>query len=169
MKSLLCLIIAASLFLISSNAKAQVIVNVDENGGGTMTLSSGLVIPTPVTIASPPVYHLAAPLGFVPMPGDVVLTDGSAANPQISDLLRFDANGNVTIFSDRDATENDPLALADVGIPPVGTVATFLPETDTSGNPVGSPDENVLNGLFGYTPALGPDFPARPRQARSLP
>jgi hypothetical protein len=141
--------VAALLFAVRAGS-AQVI-SFDENGKGTFG-----TVTLPVTPSSPPVYHLAVLLGYVPTPGDVLVTEGANTAQLDSDLLRFDPNGNLTVFSDREATDLPPLDLADVGIPtPIaGLPFITLPETDLTGKPA---VEGGINGLFGYMP--GPGMP----------
>ncbi|MDP9174940.1 MAG: hypothetical protein M3O30_13910 [Planctomycetota bacterium] len=156
MKILFAMAFGLLLFSAIRSASAQFIVGVDENGGGT-TLTPGGLISTPVTLSSPPVYHLGPVFGFVPTPGDVIVTDGTPANPTNSDLLRFTANGDLFIYSDINATENDPKALADVGVPTTfQSNAISLPETNPNG---GTLNEAIVNGLFGYFTVAGSGLP----------
>jgi hypothetical protein len=69
-----------------------------------------------------------------------------------SDLLRFDANGKLTVFSDVETSDIPPLDLADVGIPTPAPGAVFPLETNAAGGPA---VEGGINGLFGYQPAPG--------------
>ena len=71
-----------------------------------------------MTKSSPPVYHLSAAFaaagqGFIPTPGDVVVNETATAQIS-SDLLRFDANGNLTVFSDIETNDVPPFDLADL-------------------------------------------------------
>ncbi|HEV2970553.1 MAG TPA: hypothetical protein VGY55_11335 [Pirellulales bacterium] len=161
MKRMYSMIVAILLIAAAHPAMAQIQVNTDENGGGTYTYFGTHNWGGFVTKSSPPVYHLEAALAAVTPPGpNPIVTPGDVivnevATAQISsDLLRFDNNGNLTVFSDIEANEPPPLDLADVGVPAPGTNVVILPETSPSGGP---PVEGGVNGLFGYQP--GPGMP----------
>lgn len=158
-------IVAVAMMALSlRSTSAQVdIINVDENGNGTAILGSSGSVPLLVTKSSPPVYHLGALLGFVPTAGDIVLSEFLGTGLVTSDLLRFDGNGDLTVFSDVSSAEHDPVSLADVGIPTFQSNVNVAPETDTSGSSRASaPDSGFENGLFndavpaGAAPGAGP-------------
>jgi hypothetical protein len=119
----------------------------DENGRGVEITTSGGTTPIPVTLSKPPVYHL----GYLSIPGDILIIEPGTPNNAPSDMLRFDAQGNVTVFSD--VEPNDVVELADVtALPP--PVSPFT--TVTENGPNGGPGvEGGVNGLFGYTPPVG--------------
>jgi hypothetical protein len=160
------LIVAGILFMAARPAAAQSFqVNIDENGGGSYFGPNGQSHTWGgfVTLSSPPVYHLtpafaATGVNVVPVPGDIVVTETAAAQIP-SDLLRFDGNGNLTVFSDFESTDKPPFDLADVGVPTPATNAVFKLETDQFGGPA---VEGGENGLFGYTagPGTPGGFPA---------
>jgi hypothetical protein len=84
-----------------------------------------------------------------------VLISESAVAQIPSDLLRFDANGNLTVFSELESSDKPPFDLADVAaFPTPGTNLVNLLETDQFANPA---VEGKENGIFGYTP--GPGMP----------
>ena len=151
MKAFTSILIAALLFLAARPAAAQFLLNVDENGGGNYFGPNGELHTWggSVTLSSPPVYHLVGPLGFVPTPGDVLVSEVATALVP-SDLLRFDANGNLTVYSDVESTDHPPLDLADVGVPTPASGAVSRIETSPT---CGLPVEGGVNGLFGYMPA----------------
>ncbi len=144
---------------------AQFQINIDENGGGTYFGPNGESHTWGgfVTLSSPPVYHIAAATAatgttLAPTPGDVLISESATAQIP-SDLLRFDANGNLTVFSDVESSDKPPFDLADVGVPTPGTSVVSLLETDQFGNPA---VEGKENGIFGYspTPGMPGSFPA---------
>jgi MYXO-CTERM domain-containing protein len=118
----------------------------DENGRG-QNITTGTAIPFSV-LPAPLTYDL----GYTSTAGDIVVTEPGTPNNAPSDILRFDANGNVTVFSDLESTDPSP-DLADVtALPTPSTNAVFLLEN----GPGGAPGvEGGVNGLFGYTPPAG--------------
>ena len=141
------------LFVSAGPAVAQFQVRIDENGGGSYFGPNGELHTWGgmVTLSSPPVYHLQTALGFVPSPGDVLVSDAATAVLP-GDLLRFDGNGNLTVYSDVEASDVPPFDLADVGVPTPATNLVTRLETDPTGGPA---VEGQINGLFGYSPAPG--------------
>jgi hypothetical protein len=122
---------------------AQITVNFDENGNGTF---GGSPMPFHVNF-----LRYQFPINITV--GDVVVTEGPVGpnGSGNSDILRFDDNGGVTVFSDLEAGEVNP-DLADVppsGFPMPAPGALMFPETDPSGGPA---VEGAVNGLFGYAP-----------------
>jgi PEP-CTERM motif-containing protein len=168
MKRIASLIVATALLALPHPAKAQFQANIDENGGGSYfgPNGEGHTWGGFVTLSSPPVYHLEAafasvtPPGpsFIPTPGDILISESATAQIP-SDLLRFDANGNLTVFSDKESSDLPPFDLADVGVPAPGTNVVSLLETDQFGGPA---VEGKENGIFGYQAAPGTPggFPA---------
>jgi hypothetical protein len=154
MKSLVISSIALIVVLSVRSVSGQTFT-FDENGKGTVITTAGGTVAIPVsTTPAPLTYHL----GYASTPGDILLTEGTSANTS-SDLLRFDNQGNVTVFSDLEPTEPSP-DLADVtALPPPITPFATLPETDPSG---GAGLEGGINGLFGYSPAPGSGLPGAP-------
>jgi hypothetical protein len=125
----------------------------DENGRGTQVTTAGGTVSIPFS-TGPLTYHL----GYTSTAGDIVLTEGTLANTT-SDLLRFDAQGNVVVFSDLEPGEPSP-DLADVtALPPPNTGFLTLAENGPGGGPG---LEGGINGLFGYTPAPGSGLPGAP-------
>jgi hypothetical protein len=125
-------------------AAAQITVDFDENGRGTVNGATMGFTTGPLRYQFP---------GGALTPGDVVVTETPVGTNQTdSDLLRFDANGGITVFSDLESGETSP-DLADVPvIPSPVTPFLTLPETDPKGGPA---IEGGVNGLFGYTPTPG--------------
>ena len=117
----------------------------DENGRG-VNVTTGTAIPFSNSPA-PLTYHL----GYPSTAGDIVVTEPGTPNNAPSDILRFDAQGNVTVFSDFESGEQPDLA--DVtALPAPSTNAVFPLEN----GPGGAPGlEGGVNGLFGYTPPAG--------------
>jgi hypothetical protein len=86
-------------------------------------------------------------LPFPGVPGDVRLFETNAGTNQLSDILRFDGNGNLYFFSERETTDLPPFDMADVAQfpPPVAALQSVsLLETGPEGN----------NGAL-YNPAGG--------------
>ena len=121
----------------------------DENGRGTEITTSGGTVTIPFSTSPAPLtYHL----GYPSMAGDILILEPGSPNNVLTDILRFDANGNVTVFSDASAT--DPAdSLADVTQFPTPMTPSI---TVLENAPGGGPGlEGGVNGLFGYTPAPG--------------
>jgi hypothetical protein len=120
----------------------------DENGKGTVITTSGGTAPIPVSATPAPLtYHL----GYNSTPGDILLFEPGSATNILSDILRFDAQGNVTVFSE--VEPNDVPDLAEVAaLPPAGPVSVSLLENGPNGT---AGLEGSVNGLFGYTPPTG--------------
>ena len=72
-------------------------------------------------------YHLPFAGGF----GDVLIFEGTASQTN-SDLIRFNGQGLMYFFSDRDVLTND-FALADVGLPLPITPSATVVETGVEG------------------------------------
>jgi PEP-CTERM motif-containing protein len=134
-----------------TSASAQLTINFDEAGNGTITRPGFPTITLnslgnqtdPIDAGSgikPLTYDLVGSLGVVPTDGDVQVSDGTGT---ISDLVRFE-QGHILVYSDL-VEPGDPVDLADVGFSPFRqTNAITLPET--------GPDPG-LNGVFNYTPS----------------
>jgi hypothetical protein len=128
-------------------AAAQFVVDFDENGHGTVNGATMAFTTGPLRYQFP---------GGGLTPGDVVVTETPVGTNQTdSDILQFDANGGISVFSDLEAGETPPFDLADVPatafpIPPSGS--PIFPETDPSGGPA---IEGGINGLFNYAPVPG--------------
>jgi hypothetical protein len=156
MKPLLIAIIALAMLPLARWTSGQVVFSFDENGNGTQLSTSGGSSPIPVTLTTgfPPVYHL----GYKSIAGDVLIFELPASN-KASDLLRFDNQGNLTVYSDFEA--GDVADLADVRTFPTLQANTFnVLETSLNGGPA---LEGGVNGLFGYQPAHGSGLPGAPR------
>jgi hypothetical protein len=146
MKTLVISSIALIVVLSVRPASAQTFT-FDENGKGTITTGSGTISIT----GSPTPAPLTYKLGYASTAGDIVVVEPGTPNNAPSDILRFDANGNVTVFSDFESGEVPDLA--DVAaLPTPSTNAVFPLEN----GPGGAPGiEGGMNGLFGYTPPVG--------------
>jgi len=126
------------------------VIGFDENGNASITdpfggieLSPGLGVLAPEPISG--ITTLLYPsIGLGTVPGDVLLREPGAPTNTFSDLIRFDQNGNVWFFSDRET--NDLSAdLADVFVMPQPLPgAVSILEVGPEGN----------NGAF-YTPLPG--------------
>src|SRR5438874_13260735 len=126
--------------------QAGPLITVDELGNGNF---NGQPLPS---FQSPDPFSgivtLTYRLPFPGVPGDVYLFEPNAAGTNtLSDIIRFDGQGNLYFFSEREPTDVPPFDPADVlqFPPPVAAlpVVSFL-ETGPEGN----------NGLF-YNPAGG--------------
>ena len=134
-----------------TSASAQVTINFDETGNGSIvrpgfpaiTLISLGNQPDPIDAGSgikPLTYDLLGSVGVVPVDGDLQVSDNTGT---ISDLVRFE-QGKILVYSDL-SEPGDPSALADVGFSALRQPNLLtLPET--------GPDPG-LNGVFGYTPS----------------
>jgi hypothetical protein len=123
-------------------ALGQPLITLDEFGKGFFNGT-----PLPSSIQADPFSGMATltyNLPFPGVPGDVLLTEPSGV---LSDILRFDGNGRVFFFSDREPTDTPPFDPADVNqFPP--PVAAFPIITLLENGPEGN------NGAF-YNPAGG--------------
>src|SRR5438105_3347028 len=89
-----------------SSASAQLLITVDELGKGNFNgnpLISGIGV-DPVSGISTLFYRLP----FAGTPGDVVLLEPGPIPQQTSDILRFDGQGTLYFFSEREATDVSP-------------------------------------------------------------
>src|SRR5262245_49359393 len=87
--------------LVTSTSVRGQLVTVDEFGKGNFN-GTGL----PSAIAVEPISGIATlmyTLPFVGTPGDVVLLEPGTGPQQTSDILRFDGQGNLYFFSEREA------------------------------------------------------------------
>jgi hypothetical protein len=121
------------------------LITVDELGNGTF---AGAVLPS--GLAADPfsgIVTLAYRLPFPGVPGDVLLFEPGPQTNVLSDIIRFDGNGFLYFFSEREATDVPPFDPADVAQfpPPIpGLQSVSLLEVGPEGN----------NGAF-YNPAGG--------------
>jgi hypothetical protein len=143
-KVLLASVLTSALGLATASAQNK-LVTVDELGNGDqsgMPLASGITVEPFSGIAT-----LTYTLLFPGTRGDVVLLEPGPTPQQISDILRFDGNGSLYFFSEREATDVPPFDPADVAqlpSPVPGMPIVTLQEIGAEGN----------NGAF-YTPNPG--------------
>src|SRR5438105_2370920 len=129
----------------ASLAYAQPLVTVDEFGKGDFNgtpLPSGIAV-EPLSGISTLFYRLP----FAGSVGDVVLLEPGPVPQQMTDILRFDGQGNLYFFSERETTDVPPFDPADVAQFPalIASLPTvFVQEVGPEGN----------NGAF-YTPNPG--------------
>src|SRR2546423_8271985 len=91
-------------------ALGQPLITLDELGKGTY---NGTILPSSIqTDPFSNIQTLAYNLPFPGAPGDVLLNEPSGV---LSDLLRFDGQGHVFFFSEREPTDTAPFDPADVG------------------------------------------------------
>ena len=123
-----------------TTAYSQPVITIDEFGNGDI---SGT--PLPSAMAVDPfsgMTTLSYTLPFPAIRGDIVLSDVAGT---VSDILRFDGNFTLYVYSDNALSEPNP-SPADVGFP-----AAILP------GPVFAQETGVEpgpNGLFGYNPGF---------------
>lgn len=122
----------------ASTAYSQPVITIDEFGNGDINGT-----PLASSLATDPfsgMTTLSYTLPFPAIRGDIVLSDVAGT---VSDIVRFDGNFTLYIYSDMDLSEPNP-SPADVGFP-----AAILPApvytTETGPEP-------GLNGLFNYNP-----------------
>ena len=141
MKSINPLVKVLAVFGIASalavpSALAQPLITVDELGKGTF---NGTALPS-FQSADPAsgIVTLTYRLPFPTVPGDVQLFEPSTSGTnQLSDILRFDGNGNLYFFSELEPTDVPPFDPADVGQfpqPVPGLQVVSLVETGPEGN-----------------------------------
>lgn len=134
--TLLAAVFAAA--ITATTAYSQPVITIDEFGNGNFNGT-----PLPSAMAVDPfsgMTTLSYTLPFPAIRGDVVLSDVSGT---VSDILRFEGNFTLYIYSDTDTSEPNP-SPADVGFPAaIQPSPVFAPETGP---------EPGLNGLFGYNP-----------------
>ncbi|PYJ03544.1 MAG: hypothetical protein DME25_11920 [Verrucomicrobia bacterium] len=139
-------VFTSAIALATASGQPGPVITVDELGNGTF---NGTVLPS---FQSPEpnsgIVTLTYRLPFPGAPGDVQLFEPNAAGTnQLSDIIRFDGNGNLWFFSEREPTDVPPFDPADVSQfpPPIASLPVVsLIETGPEGN----------NGAF-YTPAPG--------------
>jgi hypothetical protein len=116
------LALAALVILAAGAASAQApLITVDENGNGSF---NGKPIPWTIGQDIGPggfpnalLYHLL-PAGTQWVVGDLILLEPSAGGVVVlSDVVRFNPDGSLVFYSDREATDLPPFDLADVGFP----------------------------------------------------
>ena len=150
--------LAAAAVLCARSAMAQIIINFDENGHGTVAVPGAVPQPLvslgnitdpfdPTNGLKPLAYSLVGTIpNLVPIDGDINLIEPPAITPpNISDLLRFE-HGLLVVYSDVDPSDIPP-SLADVGIPAL--------RQQNLRNLLEMGPESGPNGLFGYTPNAG--------------
>jgi hypothetical protein len=147
MKSLVISSIALIAVLSARPASGQTFT-FDENGRGTVITTAGTVNIPFSTSPAPLTYQL----GYNSTPGDILIFEPGATTNTLSDILRFDAQGNVTVFSELEPGEPNP-DLADLAaLPTPGPVVVNAFENGPNG---AAGAEGSVNGLFGYVPAAG--------------
>ena len=136
--TLLAAVITAT--VTATTAYSQPVITIDEFGNGNI---SGT--PLPSALALDPfsgMTTLSYTLPFPAIRGDVVISDVSGA---VSDILRFEGNFTLYVYSDNDLSEPNP-SPADVGFPAaIQPSPVFAQETGVEPGP---------NGLFGYNPGF---------------
>ena len=136
-------------------ALGQPLITLDEFGKGFFNGA-----PLQSSIQTEPLSNiptLAYNLPFPGVPGDVLLNEPSGV---LSDILRFDGNGHVFFFSEREPNDIPPFDPADVGQfpPPVaGLQAVNLLENGPEGsngafyNPTGGlPGDNTVGANYHF-------------------
>ena len=154
------LVLGALLVVGGNSAFAQFIFTFDENGNANFNGQ-----PTPYSMTVEPISQMLAltySLGMPTVAGDVVLTEPAAGSivanlAVVSDIVRFDAQGNVYFFSDN-TDAGSPPDLADVGLPVqlLSNVATIA-EVGSEGNNgavwiplAGQPGSLAAGGVIQY-------------------
>jgi hypothetical protein len=138
--------LTSALAITTASAQNGPLITVDELGNGTFNgtvLHSGLK-PDPFS----GIVTLAYQLPFPGVPGDVLLFEPGPQTNVLSDIIRFDGQGFLYFFSERETTDVPPFDPADVAQFPSPIAAlqqVSLLETGPEGN----------NGAF-YTPGGGP-------------
>lgn len=126
--------VAACIGILAASAttvfgQAGLIFTFDENGNGNLNGQ-----PIPFTVIVEPlsgIPTLRYSLPFLTAPGDVLVTEPAEPGaPYLSDIVRFDAVGNVYFFSDLPDPGENP-DLADVGIPNVISPYVIVAEQGT--------------------------------------
>jgi hypothetical protein len=146
-------------------ALAQPLITVDEFGNGNFNGN-----PMPGAIAVEPFSGIATltyTLPFNGNRGDVVLLDPGPTPQQIGDILRFDGNGFMYFFSDRETSDLPPFDPADVAQMPgliAGFPTIFIQEVGPEGNNgavyVPNPgDPGYENGIVGLKYRFISDVP----------
>ena len=129
----------------ASSALAQPLITVDEFGKGNINGN-----PLPSAIGVDPFSGIATlvyTLPFAGSRGDVVMLEPGPVPQQTTDILRFDGNGSMFFFSERETTDLPPFDPADVAQFPsliAGFPTVFVQELGPEGS----------NGAF-YTPNPG--------------
>jgi hypothetical protein len=152
------LLLLGLLSIVASSASAQnFLVQFDEYGVGTFNGA-----PLPYSVALEPFSNMSTLMYTLPFNvtrGDLILTEGTAVPPTISDIIRFDnilysdgtTDGVAYFFSDLLDPSDIGVPLADVGLPPPTTLPSVtLPEIGSEGN----------DGAI-YTPATGGNDPGQ--------
>jgi hypothetical protein len=133
--------------VLSTTAVFGQLLQVDELGHGTF-MSNAL---PPAVIAIEPLSGIATlryTLPFAGTLGDVALFDTPGGVFSTNDVLRFDGQGHLYFFSDKEASDVPPLDPADVGIPPLQFPNQVVQEIGSEGQ----------NGATYFPVAGGPGF-----------
>jgi len=153
-QSIKTLTLTGIVFAIGAGAGlAQPLITVDELGNGNFNGN-----PLPSFLSPDPfsgIVTLTYRLPFLGTPGDVVLLEPGPTPQQTSDILRFDGQGNLYFFSEREPTDVPPFDPADVtNFPPLLTSSqpVFLQEIGPEGNNGATYVPNP--GQPGYEPGI---------------
>ncbi len=142
MKNLNHILLAAvfTAAITATTVYSQPIITIDEFGNGDINgtpLASAMAVDPFSGMTT-----LSYTLPFPAIRGDIVLSDVAGT---VSDILRFDGNFTLYVYSDMDLSEPNP-SPADVGFPAaIQPSPVFATETGS---------EPGLNGLFGYNPGF---------------
>ena len=145
-KLLATISLTSALTISIASAQNGPLITVDELGNGTF---AGAVLPSGLK-ADPfsGIVTLAYRLPFAGIPGEVLLFEPGPQTNVLSDIIRFDGQGFLYFFSEREPTDVPPFDPADVPQFPSPIAAlqqVSLLEVGPEGN----------NGAF-YTPGGGP-------------
>jgi hypothetical protein len=151
--------ITSTLAATSAFAQPGPVITVDELGKGTF---NGTVLPS-FQSADPfsGIVTLTYRLPFPGVPGDVYLFEPNTAGTNtLSDIIRFDGQGNLYFFSELEPTDVPPFDPADVNQfpPPVASLPVVsLLETGPEGNngalynPAGgNPGDNTAGATYNF-------------------
>jgi hypothetical protein len=159
MKTVWALAAALALLLCAGPASAQVLVEVDENCNGFITIG-GVRTPLTCTVMPDPFaaaagFNISVPTFMMPGPvlvaGDILVDDAELPRPNITDLIRFLPNPNRLLFYSTPETFEPPDGdLSDIFLPngfPNQPNNMFVMEQGRDGDPSGT--------YFLYTPQAG--------------
>jgi hypothetical protein len=144
-KTIALITLTSTLAAISVEGQANKLVTVNELGNGTYAGN-----PLPSAIGVDPFSGIAGlryTLPFAGSRGDVVMLEPGPAPQQFTDIIRFDGNGSMFFFSERETSDLPPFDPADVSQFPgliAGFPTIFIQEIGPEGN----------NGAF-YVPNPG--------------
>jgi len=155
-----------AVFLMLANSAYALTINFDEQGHGAVPdtstgtlLMQGYMSVDPTTGINTLTYDVQGTVGLPFTPGGVLISE-PPSQTSLSDLLLFETNGFLYVYSDLDPGESPPpptAISADQGLPPNpysnpwNNIAGPYPETGLPGQPY----SDDANGLFGYNPAPG--------------